>query len=89
MGNGVSVKVDLTGCSVVFLVPRNDSGILDVFSFYVMDILRDKGINRIETKSLKEASLEFSKIQQTHGRTPANQKFLKITPQGSVVQLFP
>lgn len=88
MGNGISVKADLTGCSIVFLVPTNDNGLLDPLSFYAMEVLGGKGVRRIETKSLKEASFELAKIQQVHGHIPAEQKFLKVTPKGSIIQLF-
>lgn len=87
MGKEISVKADLTGCSIVFLVPTADDGLLDVLSFKAIQAIFERGIN-VRTMTMIEATEKLVEFQQTPGHIPAEQKFLKVTPQGSVIQLF-
>lgn len=87
MGKEIFVKADLTGCSVVFLVPATD-GLLDILSFNAMQALLDRGVDKVSTMTMGEAAEKLVEIQQKYGDIPTEQKFLKVTPKGSIIQLF-
>jgi len=83
----ISVNTDLTGVRVAFVVP-DIGGRINNLLIKAMQELLDRGIGHIKTISLEEASLQLAKTQGRHNNIPADQKYLKITAKGDIVQLF-
>jgi len=84
---GISVKANLAGCEVVFLVPIDEKR-LNALSMKAMDELLNLGIKHVKTITMEEAAKQLAKTQQRHGCVPAKQRFLKVTAKGNIVQLF-